>query len=95
MLPLFAEAGPIAKAIARDRGITLPEIEGVLPVDVVAKKILACLSYPVAEVYTHGGSKEFAVLAAQNREEAEHRYLPIALAERQVYERLKHPKGAV
>ena len=89
MLPLFAEAGLIAKEIARERGIPLPDIEGVLAPNAIAEKILECLHHPVAEVYTHRGAREFALLAAQNREEAERRYLPIALAERQVYERLK------
>jgi short-subunit dehydrogenase len=89
MLPLFAEAGPIAKQIAAERGITLPEIEGVITPDAVAKKIIECIYHPVAEVYTHRGAREFATLAAQNREQAEDRYLPLALAERQVYQRLK------
>jgi NAD(P)-dependent dehydrogenase (short-subunit alcohol dehydrogenase family) len=89
MLPLFVEAAPIANQIAQERGIALPEIEGVLPPDVIAKKILECIYHPVSELYTHRGAREFAHLAAQHLEEAERRYLPLALAERQVYERMK------
>jgi NAD(P)-dependent dehydrogenase (short-subunit alcohol dehydrogenase family) len=95
MLPLFVEAAPIAKEIAQERGITLPEIEGVLPPDVIAKKILECIYHPVAELYTHRGAREFALLAAQHLEEAERRYLPLALAERQVYKRMKGPTPSV
>ena len=89
MLPLFSESGPIIKRIASERAITLPPIEGVLPAETVAQKILECIYYPVAEVYTHRGSKEFAVLAGKDREEAERHQIPVVLGERAVYEKLK------
>jgi hypothetical protein len=89
MLPFFSKSGPIIKKISEERGLGLVPIEGVLPVDVVAQKILACLYHPVAEVYTHRGSKEFVVLSAEDREKAERYQLPVALGEREVYERMK------
>jgi hypothetical protein len=90
MLPLFSEAGPVIKQIAADRGIHLPPVEGVLSADVVARKMLECIYHPTAEVYTHRGSKEFAILAGQNREEAEKHQIPVVLGERAVYRKLKH-----
>ncbi len=89
MLPLFSESGPIAKRIAAERGISLPPIEGVMTPDIVARKIVDCIYHPVAEVYTHKGSREFIQLAAQEREKAELHQLPVVLGERQVYSRLK------
>ena len=89
MLPLFSESGPIIKKIAAERGISLPPIEGVKTTDVVVQKILECIYHPVAEVYTHKGSREFVVLSAQEREGAEQHQLPVVLGERQVYTRLK------
>jgi short-subunit dehydrogenase len=89
MLPLFSESAPIIKKIAAERRISLPPIEGVLPPDIVAKRILDCIYHPVAEVYTHRGSKDFAVLAAREREEAEQHQFPVVLGEREVYERIK------
>ena len=86
MLPMFSESGPIIKAIARERGITLPQLEGVMPPETVAQKILACIYAPTAEVYTHTGSKEFVELATRNREDAERQQLPVVLGEREVYE---------
>ena len=94
MLPLFEEAGPISLRIARERGISPPPIEGPVNPDVVARQILACIGKPVAEVYTHSGLKEFVVLSAQHREQAERHQLPGALAEREVYERLKRDGSA-
>ncbi len=89
MLPLFEQAAPVAQQIAREKNILLPEIEGVLPPEDVAEKVLECIYHPVAEVYTHRGAKEFALLAARDREAAERRYLPLALAERRVYQQMK------
>jgi short-subunit dehydrogenase len=89
MLPLFSESGPMIKSIASARGISLPPIEGVIMPDIVAQKIVDCIYHPVAEVYTHRGSREFIVLSAQEREKAEWHQLPVVLGERQVYARLK------
>jgi short-subunit dehydrogenase len=86
MKPLFAASGPIVKRIAAERGIALPKIEGVIPPERVAEAILHCIQDPAADVYTHEGSREFALLAASNREEAERMQLPIVLGEREVYE---------
>jgi short-subunit dehydrogenase len=89
IIRLFSEAGPIIRRIAAERGISLPKIEGVLSSDVVAEQIRACIQNPVAELFTHKGSREFAAFAAQNREQSERQQLPGALGERYVYERLK------
>ena len=86
MKPLFTESGPIVKRIAAERGVALPKVEGVIPPERVAEAILKCIMDPVADVYTHEGSREYALLAAGNREEAERMQLPIVLGEREVYE---------
>lgn len=92
IVEIFSESGPIVKQIATERGISLPAIEGVKPAGDVADAIMACIHHPVAEVYTHKGSREFAVAAAQDREKAERQQLPIILGERAVYDRVKQGK---
>jgi short-subunit dehydrogenase len=89
MLPFFSESGPAIKRFAEERKQRLPQIEGVQGPDVVARRIVECVYHPVAELYTHKGSKEFAVLAAQNREEAERFQIPVVLGERKVYETMR------
>jgi uncharacterized protein len=78
---LFAAAGPAILRIAEERDLPLTPVEGVLPPDDVAAKIVQCIEHPVAEVYTHRGSAEFAALAARDREEAERFQRAAVLAE--------------
>lgn len=94
MLPMFSQSGPIIKKIAAERGIPLPSIEGVLPAEVVAGKIMQCLRNPVAELYTHEGAKDFVELAARDREAAERHMIPVVLGEREVYESSKRNPDA-
>lgn len=89
MLSMFSEAGPMIKHIAAERSVPLPPIEGVKSAEDVARKILECIYHPVAEVYTHTGSREFNVLAAEDLERAEQHQIPIVLGEREVYNRIK------
>lgn len=89
MLPMFSESAPLIKQVAKERGVTLPQIEGLISAESVAEQILDCIRNPVAEVYTHKGAKEFVELATRNREEAEEHQIPVVLGEREVYERLK------
>lgn len=89
MLPMFSESAPLIKKVAKERGVTLPQIEGLISAESVAEQILGCIRNPVAEVYTHKGAKEFVELSARNREEAEEHQIPVVLGEREVYERLK------
>jgi short-subunit dehydrogenase len=93
MKPLFSESGPIIKRIAAERGLPLPKVEGVISPERVAEAILACIHKPAADVYTHAGSREYALLAASNREEAEQLQLPIVLGEREVYEEKMRGQG--
>jgi len=89
ILPLFSEARPVIKRIAAERSIALPPIEGAKSPEEVAEEILRCIHTPVAEIYTHAGSREFAVLSAMEREQAERHQLPVVLGEREVYARLQ------
>lgn len=86
MLPMFSASGPVIKKIAEERGVSLPPIEGVLTAEAVVEKIVACLHHPVAEVYTHRGSREFVVLSARDHEQAERHQIPVVLGERTIYE---------
>ncbi len=88
MLPFLSRSGPIVKRLAAERGVELPQSEGVIAPERVAESILDCIRHPVAEVYTHAGSREFAVLAAERREDSEAMQLPIVLGERAAYEQL-------
>lgn len=92
MKEMFSESGANIKRIARERNIELPRIEGVLPPEHIAQKILDCLYHPVAEVYTHSGAHEFVELATKHREAAERQQLPVVLGEREVYEKVKTKK---
>lgn len=94
MLPLLSESGPLVKQMAAERRIALPPIEGVMPAHQVAQRILECIRNPVPEVFTHKGSKEFAVLALQDRLKAERQQLPVVLGERAVYQRLRQEKAS-
>jgi short-subunit dehydrogenase len=78
---LFAVAGPAIRRFAEERDLPLTPVEGVLPADDVAAKIVQCIEHPVAEVYTHRGSAEFSALAARDREEAERFQRAAVLAE--------------
>jgi short-subunit dehydrogenase len=89
MKEFFSASGPAIRRIAGERGLSLPKIEGVMHPDVVAQKILECIRHPVAEVYTHTGSKEFVELAARDREASELQQLAVVLGEREAYDRLK------
>ncbi|MGA9119325.1 MAG: SDR family oxidoreductase [Bacteroidota bacterium] len=89
MLPLFAESGPIIKRIVAQRGVPLPNIEGVISPERVAVAIRQCMLLPSPEVYTHAGSREFAELAALDREKAENLQAPIVEGEREVYEKVR------
>ena len=89
MLPLFEAAAPLTKIIARDRGVALPAIEGSISPERAANQILECIHHPVPELYTHRGTYEFLLEAAQDRAAAEQRQIPAALAERTVFEQLR------
>lgn len=94
MRSFFSESGQRIKRIAAERGIPLLEIEGLKSAEEIARAIRACIDQPVAEVFTHRGSREFVLSAAQNREQTEQRQLPIVLGEREAYQELqKNKKG--
>ena len=86
---LFAAAGPAIRRFAEERGLPLAPVEGVLPADDVAAKIVQCIEHPVAEVYTHRGSAEFSALAARDREEAERFQRAAVLAETLAYRQIR------
>ncbi len=88
MMPLFSESGPVIKRIAEEKKIPLPAIEGVKTPGEIAQQMVDCILHPTPELYTHKGSKEFALLAAEDRAKSEQQQLPIVLGERQVYERV-------
>lgn len=88
MNSLFAEAGPLAELIAKERGVALPAIEGPIPADEAARRILRCIGSPVPELYIHRGLYEFLADAALDRSSSEERQIPAAIAEKAVYARV-------
>jgi short-subunit dehydrogenase len=94
MRELFSKSGPVAKKIAAERGITLPGIEGVKSPDAVAEQILECIRHPVPEVFTHSGSKEMVMRAAEGIEQVELQQLPIVLGEREIYSQIKGDRSS-
>ena len=89
MRSFFSESGQHVRRIARERGISLPAIEGLKKPDEIAEALLQCIYHPVPEVYTHKGSKEFVLLATQDRVQAEYQQLPIVLGERETYQKMR------
>jgi hypothetical protein len=89
MSSLFAEARPLTELIAKERGVALPAIEGVLPADEAARRILRCIGSSVPELYTHHGLYEFLADAALDRSSTEERQIPAAIAERTIYARMR------
>lgn len=89
MRPFLSESGPIVKRIAEERGIGLIPMQGVMPPELVAERIMDVIRHPIAECYTHQGSREFVILSATEPEKAEQYQIPVALGERKVYERRK------
>jgi short-subunit dehydrogenase len=89
MQTFFSESGRHIRRIASARAIPLPPIEGLKTPEAIAAAIVDCIHHPVAELFTHAGSKEFLLLATEDREEAERHMLPIVLGEREVYRRIK------
>ena len=95
MRAFFSESGSHVKRIARERGISLPAIEGVKKPEEIAEAILECIYHPIPEVFTHKGSQEFVLMAAQDRLKAEYHQLPVVLGEREVYRKIRgvvHPR---
>jgi short-subunit dehydrogenase len=86
MLPFFSASGPVIKKLAKEMNVSLPPIEGVMPADQVAAKIIECIYHPVPELFTHRGSEEFIRRIAENRAEAEKHQVPVVLGERIAYE---------
>jgi NAD(P)-dependent dehydrogenase (short-subunit alcohol dehydrogenase family) len=97
MLPFFEAAEPIIRKIAGERHLPLPQVEGVIPPDRIAAAIVEAIYHPVPEVYTHAGSKELVVIAAQDPEGAERLRLAVTLGEREAYEQLseRNPKAGL
>jgi short-subunit dehydrogenase len=93
MMPLFA-ARPLAERLAREQGIRLPSLEGTISAGAAAERILQCVGRPVPELFTHRGSYEYCLEAAEDRAAAEKRQIPMALAERAVYEKLLSAEGS-
>jgi short-subunit dehydrogenase len=88
MKEFFSGSGPAIQRIADERNLRLPQIEGVIHPEVVAQKVLECIRNPVAEVFTHRGSKEFVELATRDREASERQQLAVVLGEREAYEKI-------
>lgn len=93
MEEFFAAAGPAARRIAGERELPRVPVEGVLPPDRIAAKILECIEHPAAECYTHQGSAEFAALAARDREESERFQRAGVLGEAEAYGLVKGKRG--
>jgi short-subunit dehydrogenase len=84
MLDLATRAMPEAARIARERGIDLVDTT-VLSPRAVADAIAGAIEHPVAEVFTHPGSHDVVVRAAEYPAQSERAALPLALAMRRAY----------
>jgi NAD(P)-dependent dehydrogenase (short-subunit alcohol dehydrogenase family) len=85
MLELFEYEGRRGADIAHEHGIELP-VTPLLPPEEVAQAIVEAIEHPVAELYTHPGSRELAHAFEQHQEETERLLEPLWLANREGYE---------
>lgn len=90
---LFSTSRPAIKRIAAERGISLPDIEGVMSAEDVAEAIVASLDSSEAEIYTHRGSREYVRLSASDPDRAEEMLRPIAEGELEAYRALTRASG--
>ncbi|MDW7997447.1 MAG: SDR family NAD(P)-dependent oxidoreductase [Bacteroidota bacterium] len=84
---LFQEGIRHSKEIARSREIPLAPLPKVLSAEAVAEQLVELVRHPDrADVFTHPGTAELAILVAQDRRAFEGKMMPFYLGVRQAYE---------
>lgn len=84
---LFQEGIRRSKHIAQELGVPLAPLPKVLSPEQIAEQLVDVVRHPPeGDVFTHAGTHELAVLAAQNRRALEERMMPFYLGVQRVYE---------
>ncbi|MEN3026438.1 MAG: SDR family NAD(P)-dependent oxidoreductase [Chlorobiota bacterium] len=84
---LYQEGIRRSKEIAHERGIPLAPLPKILTPEAIAEQLVEIVRNPSkADVFTHAGTEELALLAVRDRRELEQQMLPFYLGVRQVYE---------
>jgi short-subunit dehydrogenase len=92
MAELLLRARERARQIAGERGIRGRSAGGILTADQIADAVLTAIENPVPEIYTHAGTHEAFVEAAQDRAVSERSAVPISIAMREIYPTLASRK---
>lgn len=90
---LYAKAIPKSRGIARERGIALAPLAPMMPADEAAAVIVSAITQGRGgDVFTHAGTHEQAVAAAQDRVAQEDSFAALYLAMQQAYAEVR-PTG--
>jgi NAD(P)-dependent dehydrogenase (short-subunit alcohol dehydrogenase family) len=87
MLNLFDYERRRGEEIAGELGRESPPSISVLPPEEVASAIIEAIEHPVPEVFTHPGSRQFALQFAQDQEATEMLLEPYWIANREGYQK--------
>ncbi len=91
ILPLFEHENRRGVEIADEMGIETPQMPELLPPDDVAARIVELIEHPVPELYTHSNAAELVRNYRENQSEIERQLLPLWLANREGYRKLREP----
>ncbi len=84
---IFVQGIRRSKQIAAGRGLPLSPLQPLMSAQAVASVIVGAIRNPrEADVFTHPGTYELAVMAATDRKALEQKYLPLYLGMREAYE---------
>lgn len=88
---LFAEGIKRSRSIARERNIPFAPLQRMMSAEDAAHIVIDCILHPpLSDVFTHPGTQELALLAAQNRSEFEQLMLPFYIGTQQAYQEQLH-----
>jgi hypothetical protein len=87
MLELFDYERRRGQEIAGELGRESPPTVSLLTPEEVARVIIETIEHPVPEVFTHPGSREFALQFEQNQEATEFLLEPYWIANREGHQR--------
>lgn len=80
-----------SRSIAKERGLELAPLQKMMKPEEVSKMIIDVIQNPSkSDVFTHDGTEELALEAAQNRPEFEKRHLALYLGMRNAYDSFKN-----
>lgn len=89
ILPLFAYEGSRGAEIAAEKGIVPPDMPALLPPEEIAAQIAELMDNPRSWLFTHDGTSELVRKYRENPQAVEAQLMPLWLANREGYEKMK------